>query len=198
MFKVDGGVHIIGLVGPKGSGKSTVAKAICHMAGKAYHGGPRGIIVSFADPLRDMVKAGLGINYENMTNPDMKELPIDDYGKSARFILQTLGTEWGRKTIHPDIWANAWKRKVLKEASTSDAVIVSDDVRFQNEADIIRGMGGKLIRVYRDGMEFTGEHASELEGAKIECDASFHNVAPVSSHEFVERIHFLLDRVYRG
>jgi hypothetical protein len=38
---------------------------------------------------------------------------------------------------------------------------VVDDVRFENEADLIKRMGGSMWKVVRPGVERASEHASE-------------------------------------
>ena len=39
--------------------------------------------------------------------------------------------------------------------------IVFDDLRFENEAEWVRDMGGIVVCLYRGGKEFTADHASE-------------------------------------
>jgi hypothetical protein len=50
--------------------------------------------------------------------------------------MQTLGTEWGRKIIHPEIWLLAWKNSVEELGAYGNVVV--DDVRFPNELAIIQ------------------------------------------------------------
>lgn len=182
---------IIGIVGPKGSGKSTLAMGMARI----WDG--RVVKLSFAEPLRRMVSAGLDIPYSLMLDTKLKEEVIQDYGQSARYILQTLGTEWGRKLIHPDIWITAWERAARAAADDRTCeIIVTDDVRFQNEADKIRLMGGKLIRIHRENFEVSGEHESELEAAKISCDATFYNTSPANSDEFYEKLESVVYKLF--
>ena len=63
---------------------------------------------------------------------------------TPRRMLQLLGTEGGRKIIHPNIWLNALFAD-LKE----DSKWVITDVRFPNEADAILERGGKVIDLAR-------------------------------------------------
>jgi len=80
--------------------------------------------------------------------------------------MQTIGTEWGRNMIHPDIWVRAWEQSLPE-----DADVVVDDVRFPNEVAAIRRLGGDVIRICRDGHE-PGEHISEQEAG---CDLMWAN-----------------------
>jgi len=75
-------------------------------------------------------------------------------------LLQTLGTEWGRECISPDVWVKCWKRNV-KYYLTSDLPVICDDVRFPNEAEAIRELGGELWLVTRPGTRRHTSHASE-------------------------------------
>lgn len=71
---------------------------------------------------------------------------IEEEKDNFRTILQWWGTDFRRKYNGDDYWI----KKFLDKVTRSDAdVIVVTDVRFPNEADTIRQVGGKLIRVNR-------------------------------------------------
>lgn len=81
---------------------------------------------------------------------------------SARHVLQTLGTEWGRDKVHKDVWA----RIGVTRARTSYGVIsVITDCRFDNEFRTVRSEpGAELWHIERPGAGLSGEagmHASE-------------------------------------
>ena len=89
-----------------------------------------------------------------------KEAIIPGLGVSARHMMQTLGTEWGRACIHPDFWvmiARAKAERIMKDGVS----VVIDDVRFPNEAAMIRDLGGELWRIDRPGVSYSGSHESE-------------------------------------
>lgn len=156
---------LIGLVGPLKNGKSTAANRLCLQHG--YQ------LLKFAGAL----KAGLyamGLNHD-MIEGHLKEEPLDMLcGKSPRWLMQSLGTDWGRKMIGEDFWVRLWQFKCQNLLDGGDKV-VCDDVRFFNEARAIKEMGGVLIRVVRPGFaEYTG-HASEAEGPRIECHLTIEN-----------------------
>ena len=137
-----------------GSGKSTVAKML------------GGVTFSFADPLRDFVArtlTSLGHDGFDLVR-NHKEEKILGIGVTPRQMMQTLGTEWGRACVHPELWvmiaefeSKNWLRSVN---------VTFDDVRFPNEADMIRRLGGELWLVDRPGVVYEGSHASE--GALID------------------------------
>jgi hypothetical protein len=142
--------QLIGFAGLAGSGKSTAAKALVDQRGF--------VRVSFASPLRAMLGA-LGLTLEQMSTG--KNDPIDWLdGKTPRQLLQTLGTEWGRTLVHRDIWIRAASRHVAQLRNAGASGVVFDDVRFDNEAEMIQRAGGLVIRIHRDGLTAMG-HASE-------------------------------------
>lgn len=78
-----------------------------------------------------------------------------DTGLSARRVLQTLGTEWGR-ALDPDVWINSLKRSV---ASSHEDIVVLSDARFFNEAE---KSGGFPLLIRRPNANTrTPTHASE-------------------------------------
>ena len=144
---------IIGLYSPAPqSGKSTVAN---ELKKRGY------TIVPFAETLKLMLIPMLeSLGYDkhgaNYLVHQAKQVVVQDAGVSVRHMLQTLGTEYGRQCIHPDIWVRCWKGR----ASQFDAV-VADDVRFLNEAKMIKLLGGEMWRIDRTDAVRTFDHASE-------------------------------------
>lgn len=159
---------IIGLVGPKGSGKSTrLAAALV-----AQHNFTR---MPLAGPLKAMIRTLLrerGVDeetIERMVDGDFKEEPTPYFaGRSTRYAMQTIGTEWGRDLIAPTFWLDTWSDK----ARSVGGRIVADDVRFLNEAERIRTLGGIIVRVVRPDTPATvaDVHSSETEMTRIDPD----------------------------
>jgi hypothetical protein len=65
--------------------------------------GPKYARAAFADPLKDMLVTGLSVTRERDLDGPHKHDPTNYGGKSPRELMQTLGTEWGRELIDPDI-----------------------------------------------------------------------------------------------
>jgi hypothetical protein len=138
---------IIGLCGLIGSGKSEVAKILLQEFDMTY--------VPFAKPLKDMLAYGLGLSDDQLYGTS-KEVPSELLcGKTPRWAMQSLGTEWGRGLIHPDLWVRAWARRASQSPN-----VVSDDLRFANEAKTVKACGGLVVKVSRPGQP-QGSHPSE-------------------------------------
>lgn len=151
--------RIIGIYSPSPqSGKTTVG---LELQQRGY------MSVSFAGPLKRMLavflsSAGYGHEQIEALLFEGKEGRIPEFGVSARHLMQTLGTEWGRECISPDVWVEVWKNAVMKWIDGGNDVVV-DDVRFPNEYQAIKQLGGEMWYVTR-GREprlQTNEHASE-------------------------------------
>lgn len=89
-----------------------------------------------------------------------KHETIPVIGRTGRHILQTLGTDWGRKLISPSVWVDAWKVDWQRHARNG-YLVVADDVRFPEEANLITSLGGELWLIERDGVHPCTSHESE-------------------------------------
>lgn len=143
--------NLIGVTGRAGSGKSLVAGMV---AG--------GIVIQLADPLYAALSMMLGLPEVMLRDRRFKEKPIEWIGQSPRQMLQTLGTEWGRESIREDIWLELCKRRIALLQENGAEVVVVADVRFENEAAMIREAGGQVWHVRRPLADEAGvEHKSE-------------------------------------
>jgi hypothetical protein len=139
---------LIGIAGRARSGKDTVANFIIAAIG--------GYRYSFADPIRAML-APLGVDMNDPYWQARKEDVIPALGVSPRRMMQTLGTEWGRNLINPDLWLVMAHQRLLRNGPG----MVISDVRFENEAAWIRKHGGRIIHVIRPEAKAVEAHASE-------------------------------------
>ncbi len=152
---------IIALTGPAGCGKSTAA---AHLA--EAHGFAR---VRFAGPLKAMLRAFLAETgappeiVERMIEGDLKEVPSSLLvGRSPRYAMQRLGTEFGREMMGAALWTSAWEAGACAALARGAPGVVVEDCRFPNEAEAVRGLGGRLVRIERPvGAKVLAPHASE-------------------------------------
>lgn len=80
------------------------------------------------------------------------------YRTSYRKVLQLVGSEVCRH-FQGDIWVKQVE-DVLRSPENKDGKFVISDVRFDNEARMIRDTGGIILRVVREGTMNDG-HSSE-------------------------------------
>lgn len=180
------GPSIVGFTGLKRSGKDTAAAELGN-----YGYEP----VQFAGALKGMIRYLLGYagmepyEIERYVDGDLKEEPCEELnGQTVRHAMQTLGTEWGRNLIHPDIWTNI----AMRRASQNKMTVVSD-IRFPNEVKAINDAGGKVIRITRNSNENTDTHPSEtfVEGLKVDGELS----NDTTVEEFKQRIREIVGSV---
>jgi hypothetical protein len=190
----------IGLSGFAKSGKTTAANYL-----EAEYGYTR---LHIADPLRAMLHSLLidfGYDYDQIhyyLEGAGKENVIPCLGVTSRHAQITLGTEWGRAQISPDLWVNCWQQRA--ERLTSPAM--NDSVRFPNEETKIRQMNGFTIMIVRKvagPVAFTsrlGKLAYRLTGAMwgVHPSERVDLLRPdfiVHNNGTLKQLHLMLDRV---
>lgn len=106
---------------------------------------------------------------------------------TPRLLLQLLGTECGRKIIHPNLWVNALMReyKPIEEFSTVYPNWIITDIRFPNELKAVKEKNGITIRVNRPDLpEFT--HLSEISLNSAKFDYTIDNNGSIE--DLIEKI----------
>lgn len=82
---------------------------------------------------------------------------------AERDMLQKRGTEEGRDVFGVDLWVNHWMAWMCYYTSKGFTNFVVTDVRFPNEVEAVKALGGKVYRVTgRGGLtDGTKLHVSE-------------------------------------
>ena len=144
--------EVVAFIGPAGCGKSTAAS---HLLARGY------TLLKFAHPIKQMLRA-IGLEGEHLEG-EAKELPCNLLlGASPRRAMQTLGTEWGRKLIHPDLWVHAWMKEAVWKLQNGNRLVI-DDLRYPNELSAILRLGGSVIRIVRKDAFQCEAHDSETQ-----------------------------------
>lgn len=161
-------MKIVGLLGPAGSGKTTVANYLVEKYGAKRY--------AFGDPLKELAKRTLDFSDDQLYGSQSTKEAVDPrYGFSPRWFLQRLGTEGVRTVFGDDFWVQLCLERIYKDRPP---LAVIDDVRFVNEASVLLSENGKSdiqTFVWKLEKEHTGDHPSESEWR----DAPFsHLVAP--------------------
>lgn len=152
--------RLLGIAGRAGSGKSTAAQVLIDAG---WHR------VKLAGPLKNMLRA-IGLSDRHIEG-DLKSVSCDLLGgRTPRYAMQTLGTEWGRDLISSTLWLDIAQRDISAALSEGRSVVI-DDVRFQSEAELVRALGGTVLRIERTGVD-KGSHISE---ADVTADIDYDN-----------------------
>lgn len=151
---------VIAFGGAMYSGKSSVAKKLSESKTLTER---YALIyrMSFAGALKSMVNAFF--EYMGYEPPSDKTTNIYK-NKTLRQFYQTLGSGWGRDLIGDDFWSLAVANKIIDicEANTNEEVFfIIDDLRFENEFNILSIFKPLVLEVIRDGVSYTKEHNSE-------------------------------------
>jgi len=151
---------LFGIAGLARTGKDTIGN---YMSGAHnFHK------YAFADPIKKAAHEMFDIPLNHFYDDELKEITNNTWGFSPRQIAQMLGTEGGRDLFRSDIWTKRGEIEWSNFCATNiyKAGMVFTDVRFENEADMIRLAGGNIIHVFRDNAVKVNDHVSEA-GIKV-------------------------------
>ena len=140
---------IIGICGLIGSGKGTVIDYLVDTYGFDT--------ISFADKFKDAVSELFGWNRQMLEGDtpgsrqwreEQDDFWTEETGRiiTPRLVLQEFGTDCMRNGFYDGIWVSMVKQKIINNPSTE---FVIPDVRFRNEQNVIRDLGGEIWQVKR-------------------------------------------------
>lgn len=168
---------IIGLTGYAQSGKDTVADILVKNFGYKR--------VAFADPIRNLAYEMNPMFDSIVGEPRFLKDAVDRNGwdeakqhPQIRRILQNLGVG-GRKVFGEDFWVHQAMRQI------DSLNVVVTDVRFENEANLLRANGGQIWRIKRLGVDAVNEHISEHELDGYKVDQIFVNKGTIDELELL-------------
>lgn len=149
-------MRLIGICGKMGAGKDEVAKILMDYRFERY---------SFGSDLRHEISTAMikgdsapeclsDEAVEAFKACDFLEVYDKPTTKRMRALLQQWGTEY-RRSQNPNYWTD----KMFQNISRASSASISD-VRFANEADLVRELGGKVWLIKRPGCQ-ESTHVSE-------------------------------------
>jgi len=149
---------LIGLCGYAGAGKDTAARVLIDEFFFQR--------VAFADPIKGALLALDPL----VPGPDKDHVRLSEFCRDrswaevkeypeVRRLMQVLGTEVGRNLFDPEIWVKIAESKILSQLSVGNTVVT--DVRFPNEARLIKKHEGVLVRLSRPDFGPVNEHVSD-------------------------------------
>jgi len=169
--------NLIGFSGRKRSGKDTGGDYLIEKYSYVQY--------SFAGPLKRACKEIFMFTDEQTEGSD-KEMFDDRWNITARKVFQIFGTEMFRQKlgdffpemehIKENFWIYRFEMWYAEQIRKDPNVkVVVTDIRFPNEAAIVKKLGGRVIKVNRNtGMLLDG-HASEKNIDLIEGDITIEN-----------------------
>ena len=169
---------IIGLTGYAQSGKDTVAKILVENYGYTR--------VAFADKIRDFLYemnpmvdnvAGEPIFLKERVDRDGWE--VAKTNPHVRRALQNAGVS-ARKVFGEDFWIDRSLVSILRNENT-----VITDVRFINEADVVKHQAGQVWRIKRLGVDAVNAHVSESQMDGYPVDQIFTNNSSIEDLELM-------------
>jgi hypothetical protein len=169
---------IIGLTGYAQSGKDTVAKILVDNYGYTR--------VAFADKIRDFLYemnpmvdnvAGEPIFLKERVDRDGWE--VAKKNPHVRRALQNAGVS-ARKVFGEEFWIDRSLVSILQNENT-----VITDVRFINEADVVKHQAGQVWRIKRLGVDAVNAHVSESQMDGYPVDQIFTNNGSIEDLELM-------------
>ncbi len=196
---------IIGFIGFQRVGKTTASNYLINKYGFVRHNMKDALVAEIKQNFPDLL-VEIGNVTQEYIEPekrvDVTDLLFQLKPPLMRALLQNYGTEVRRRD-RPDYWTRRWEEGVRSEKMTiaddtivvgyavpKDIKVVTDDVRFKNEARVVKENGGILIRLTRPDITTGGSHASETEQLEIEADYTIECVPGDHEHLYRE-----LDRI---
>lgn len=157
-------ISLVGITGKAHAGKDTLGAAFVRLGFRR---------ISFADPLKEAVAIIAGEPSHHFHTADGKEGYSPVLRCTRRKALQNIG-KGVRDVLDPDIWV----RRALDEWDrTGRTLAVITDVRYANEAELIRQAGGIVLEVLRpDNVYLQGEAAQHESEAGIRPDLVDHQI----------------------
>lgn len=150
---------LVGVSGYAGSGKDEVGKILVAEQGfrrVAFADKLRAVLYDASPELRSLVDA---VGWDNAKTHDSVRSTLQRFAMAARSVLGV------------DVWLDA----ALVDVDPLFDDVVFTDVRFPNEAQRIRELGGVVWRIIRPGTEPVNSHASETSLTSADADVVIYN-----------------------
>src|SRR3990167_6121291 len=101
--------------------------------------------LSFAQPVKEAIKIIYGWTEEHV-NGDLKEVLDPFWDITPRVAMQRFATQACRDQLRIDIWVKSLEKKIVDNPTTN---FVISDLRFPNEASMVRSRSGYIVHLNR-------------------------------------------------
>lgn len=142
---------IIGFAGLIASGKSSIAAYLQNIQG--------GTCIQFADPLYKLCNIFDSEIYQGMSQESKLQPFAIKPEWTRREALQKLGTELIREQVSYSAWTDLFKAAAT-EGEELYKYVYCADVRFPNEVETIKELGGLVLWISRPQSEQATQHIS--------------------------------------
>lgn len=147
---------MIGISGPKGSGKDTVGQIITQLA-------PISKTIAYADPIKRVIQHLFDLNPESNEQYDLFKRTKVEYGLSGhlqhgvegRHLVREIGMLM--RSYNENQFTDYVEEQIRREPNK---LWVVTDMRFDNELRSLQKMNAVLINVMRPGYRYDG-HVTE-------------------------------------
>ena len=168
-------LKIIALTGPKGSGKDTVARMIAEQYDNVS-------MIAFADPIKKVINDLFELDPKNNDQYDAFKRTHLSYQLPGFFshtiIGRTLVREIGMLMRGYD--EDQFNEYVVDRINSEEAnIYIVTDVRFENEFQLMRDMGAKIIQITHPDCNYDG-HVTERGFADKTVDFTIANDGSLS------------------
>jgi len=130
---------------------------------------------------RDMGYVGAVIRHIAQQEAATPVLDLWTAPRSPRETLQLWGTQY-RRAVDPLYWIRQVRTRIrFRAAELGETSFVVTDVRYPNEADLVREFAGELWQITRPscGGELEGGHSSATDGSEFKPDRVLANSAGI-------------------
>lgn len=181
-------LNLICIVGNIGCGKSTLSKIL-----KLNYDYEE---LTFAGPVKE-IGLILGFDHQDLYGTQEEKLQINKFwGVSGREFMQKFATNIMRNELdkHIDmnmdgktIWVRICEKKIKEMLKQNKKILVSDG-RFPDEIEMIKNLGGKIIKIERN-TNYNINHDSEKYINSIDSDICINNNGTID--DLINQIYFL-------
>jgi FMN phosphatase YigB (HAD superfamily) len=186
------GLELYGFSGKMGTGKNYIAEKLF----KAMLPTKNTVILALADHFKVECCAKDGVDYNRV---------FGEKDGETRKLLQKRGTEEGRAVYGEDIWTRTLEIWIRRHHETGVERVIITDLRFPNEVEWVKSLGGMTFRINAAERNKTRLHQeAERMGAesndpisleeRVNMIAGHSSEVALDNHE--EMFDFLIDNDY--
>lgn len=152
-------IKLVGIAGKAKAGKDTLGSYLVRNLGYKR--------MAFADPLKEAMAAAFGIPLAEFHGEDLKDEVHPYWGITRRAVLQR-GADALRGQFGQDLFIRVWTNAYCNLPEQVSVVVT--DIRSDAEAETIRSLCGRVIRLTRSSSELNGlESQHHTENGISDC-----------------------------